>query len=103
MKSQKMKGLRVGGGPFGAPGAFGSPASILSYLAKPPDFSVISDSNVVVLFKNLLKKDSTTKTKALEELVAYAADHPFNRDGGVEEGVLDVWVCFCRVCSSAER
>ncbi|EOO00110.1 putative c3hc4 type (ring finger) zinc finger containing protein [Phaeoacremonium minimum UCRPA7] len=69
-----------------ARGAFGgfstsSSGSSLSYLAEPPDFSSISDANVVVSFKNLLKKDSTTKAKALEDLVAYTQAHPYEQNG----------------------
>ncbi|WYZ46016.1 hypothetical protein EsH8_IX_000241 [Colletotrichum jinshuiense] len=64
----------------------------LSYLAEPPDLSSISDANVVVSFKNTLKKDATTKAKALEELLAYVQAHPFDKDGGAEEAVLEAWV-----------
>ncbi|KAG5984455.1 hypothetical protein E4U55_004675 [Claviceps digitariae] len=79
-----------------APGSgfgFSSPASAgsLSYLAEPPSFAAISDPNVVVSLKNILKKDSTTKAKGLEDLVHYAQLHPFEQDGGVEEALLDVW------------
>ncbi|KAI0449196.1 hypothetical protein F5B21DRAFT_62801 [Xylaria acuta] len=81
---------------FGAAtfGSFASAASgvNLSYLAEPPDFSSVSDANVVVSLKNLQKKDATTKAKALEELLAYVQAHPYEQDGGVEEPVLEVWV-----------
>ncbi|KAH7353820.1 hypothetical protein B0T11DRAFT_121007 [Plectosphaerella cucumerina] len=92
------------GARFGGAGAFSSPArgfggfssqstsSGLSYLVEPPDLSSISDANVVVSFKNLLKKDATTKTKALEELVAYVQAHPFEQEGGTEEAILEAWV-----------
>ncbi|KAG4218102.1 hypothetical protein PC116_g33418, partial [Phytophthora cactorum] len=63
----------------------------LSYLAEPPDLSSISDANVVVSLKNLQKKDATTKAKALEELVSYAQAHPHEKDGGVEEPILEAW------------
>ncbi|KAK2070536.1 hypothetical protein P8C59_005021 [Phyllachora maydis] len=72
-------------------GGFSKSASRLSYVFQPPSFSDISDANVIVAFKNLLKKDSTTKSKALEELIAYAAAHP-HEDGGTEDAVLDAWV-----------
>lgn len=74
-------------------GGFGgsSSQSSLSYLAEPPAFTSISDPNVVVSFKNVLKKDSTTKAKALEELLSYVQAHPHDQDGGVEEPILDVW------------
>ncbi|KAI0097748.1 hypothetical protein GGR51DRAFT_540164 [Nemania sp. FL0031] len=75
-------------------GGFASAASgiNLSYLAEPPDFSSVSDANVVVSLKNLQKKDATTKAKALEDLLAYAQAHPYEQDGGVEEPVLEAWV-----------
>jgi hypothetical protein len=75
-------------------GGFGSSSSgsTLSYLDIPPDFSSISDSNVVVAFKNLLKKDSTTKAKGLEDLRTYVQAHPYEQGGGVEQAILDVWV-----------
>jgi hypothetical protein len=81
-------------GPRSSFGGFGTAASgtSLSYLAEPPSFSAVSDPNVVVSLKNILKKDSTTKAKALEELLAHVQAHPFEKDGGVEEGILDVWV-----------
>ncbi|KAL7811334.1 hypothetical protein V8C26DRAFT_408781 [Trichoderma gracile] len=74
-------------GAFGAPGGTGT----LSYLAEPPSFSAVSDPNVVVSLKNLLKKDSTTKTKALEDLLAHVQAWPHERSGGVEDALLDVW------------
>ncbi|ORY15960.1 RING zinc finger protein-like protein [Clohesyomyces aquaticus] len=68
--------------------AFSASSSPLSYVSEPPDFSAISDPNVVVYFRNLSKKDSTTKAKALEELQAYIAalKEP------VDEGVLEAWI-----------
>ncbi|KAH6894594.1 hypothetical protein B0T10DRAFT_257700 [Thelonectria olida] len=81
---------------FGAFGGFGGPGessgSSLSYLAEPPSFADVSDPNVVVSLKNVLKKDSTTKAKALEDLLAYVQAHPYDKFGGVEEAILDVWV-----------
>ncbi|PSR82556.1 hypothetical protein BD289DRAFT_461677 [Coniella lustricola] len=85
---------------FGAPtqSAFGGftassgTSGSLSYLSDPPDLSSISDPNVIVSFKNLLKKDTTTKSKALADLIAYAQAHPHEQDGGVEDAVLDAWV-----------
>lgn len=88
------------GSPFGAThssfSAFGSSAgavSSLSYIAEPPDLSKISESNVVVGFKNLSKKDSTTKAKALEDLqdlvVRKAEDN-----ATLEDGFLEAWVCW---------
>jgi hypothetical protein len=79
--------------PSPAFGAFSTPASTLSYLAKPPDFSSISDANVVVSLKSLLKKDSATKERALDDLVTYVQGHPYEQDGGAEEALLEAWVC----------
>ncbi|KAI0132788.1 hypothetical protein BJ170DRAFT_262304 [Xylariales sp. AK1849] len=75
-------------------GAFASPSggSTLSYLTEPPDLSAISDANIVVSFKNLLKKDATTKSKALEDLIAYVEARPHEQDGGTEEPILEAWV-----------
>ena len=75
-------------------GGFSSSSSSLSYVAEPPDLSGISVANVVVSFKNLQKKDETTKAKALEDLVANVQEHPFELHGGVEDAVLDAWVRF---------
>ncbi|KAF1939847.1 hypothetical protein EJ02DRAFT_380896 [Clathrospora elynae] len=68
-------------------GGFGS-ASPLSYVAEPPDLAAISDPTVVVYFRNLSKKDSTTKAKALEDIQA----HVSSLQEPVEEGVLEAWI-----------
>lgn len=94
------KGRVSSGRGFGspAPSGFGgfattaTSAGSLSYLSDTPDFSAISDSNIVVSFKNLLKKDTTTKSKALTDLVQYTQAHPYEQDGGVEDAILDAWV-----------
>ncbi|KAM3542587.1 hypothetical protein ARSEF1564_004507 [Beauveria bassiana] len=78
------------GAGFGGFGGQGSGSS-LSYLTEPPSFTAIADPNTVVSLKNVLKKDSTTKTKALDELLAYVQAHPHDKDGGVEDAILDVW------------
>jgi len=54
---------------FGGFGAFQSSSSSLSYITEQPDLSQISEPNVVVALKNLSKRDSTTKAKALDELL----------------------------------
>ena len=102
-KSQASSSRAVSGA-FGAPdGASGSTglgglstfgavsSSTLSYFFEPPDLSGISEPNVVVAFKNLLKKDSTTKSKALEDLHAYVLSLGVER-GGVEDAILEAWV-----------
>lgn len=99
-KKSGGKGRAVSGKNFGSPapsgfGSFSTPfagAGSLSYLSEDPDFSLISDSNVVVSFKNLLKKDNTTKSKALADLIQYTQTHPNDHDGGIEEAVLETWV-----------
>jgi hypothetical protein len=47
----------------------------------------------VVAFKNLSKKDATTKTKALEDLRQFVKSPPPEQGGGVETAILDAWVC----------
>ncbi|KAK0721795.1 hypothetical protein B0T26DRAFT_769497 [Lasiosphaeria miniovina] len=74
------------GGGFGG---FATSSTTLSYITPPPNLSDIPQ-DVIVPFKNLLKKDSTTKLKALEEILAYAQSHPYE-NGGVEEPVLEAW------------
>ncbi|KAK6005183.1 hypothetical protein QM012_007962 [Aureobasidium pullulans] len=75
------------GGGFGSTG-FGVSSSPLSWIGEAPDLSNISDPNVGVAFKNLTKKDSTTKAKALEELQQYVSAP----DQQIEEAVLEAWV-----------
>ncbi|OAA58694.1 Zinc finger, RING/FYVE/PHD-type [Cordyceps fumosorosea ARSEF 2679] len=88
---------RSAGGSRPAPGTgfagFGGQGSgsSLSYLAEPPSFAAIADPNIVVSLKNVLKKDSTTKTKALDDLLAYVQAQPHDKDGGVEDAILDIW------------
>jgi E3 ubiquitin-protein ligase listerin len=74
------------GGGFGT-STFGTTSSLLSYVAEPPDLSLISDPNVVVTFKNLSKKDSTTKAKALEDLQKYVTSSE-----QIEDAILEAWV-----------
>ncbi|KAI4752572.1 hypothetical protein E4T52_15222 [Aureobasidium sp. EXF-3400] len=84
--ARSVGGSGFGGG-FGGTG-FGVSSSPLSWIGEPPDLSNISDPNVGVAFKNLTKKDSTTKTKALEELQQYVSVP----DQQIEEPVLEAWV-----------
>ncbi len=90
-KSQASSSRAASGTGFGSFGVQFS-GSTLSYLAEQPDLTSIADANVVVAFKNLLKKDSTTKSKALDDLRTYVQAHPYERDGGVEQGILEAWV-----------
>ncbi|KAK4144495.1 uncharacterized protein C8A04DRAFT_27679 [Dichotomopilus funicola] len=71
-------------------GGFSSSSTTLSYLTPPPDFSSVPQE-VVVPFKNLLKKDSTTKEKALQEIVAYVQSVG-SKGQMVEDQVIDIYV-----------
>ncbi|KAF1995011.1 hypothetical protein P154DRAFT_446367 [Amniculicola lignicola CBS 123094] len=75
---------------FGASAApaFGVSSSQLSYVTEPPDLSAISEPTVVVYFRNLSKRDSTTKAKALEDIQSYI----LSLQEPVEEGVLEAWI-----------
>jgi hypothetical protein len=100
MSFKGAKGRVASGRGFGSPapsgfGGFSSQSTSsgsLSYLSEDPDLSSLSDPNIVVSFKNLLKKDNTTKSKALADLIQYTQAHPNETDGGVEEAVLAAWV-----------
>ncbi|KAG8167355.1 hypothetical protein KVR01_003044 [Diaporthe batatas] len=100
MSFKGAKGRAASGRGFGspAPSGFGGFSSYstnsgsLSYLSEDPDLSSLSDPNIVVSFKNLLKKDNTTKSKALADLIQYTQAHPNETDGGVEEAILEAWV-----------
>lgn len=85
---------------FGSISGFGSSqSSVLSYIQEPPDYSAISDANVVVAFKNLSKRDSTTKSRALEDIQAFVA----KSDTEVEEGLLEAWVSrSCRIARTVD-
>ena len=79
--------------PFG----FGSVASSpLSHIYEPPNLGGLSDPNIIVAFKNVQKKDSTTKSKALEDIQSYVISLDSSRNG-VEEPILEAWVCLFRV------
>lgn len=69
-------------------GGFSSTPSVLSFIGEPPDLSQISDPAVVVLFKNLSKREEVTKAKALEGLLAAVAAAKTT-----EDAVLNAWVC----------
>jgi hypothetical protein len=82
-----------GFGQSGAFGGFGSGVSGLSYLAEYPDTSELSDPQVVVTFKNLGKRDTKTKTKALEELKAVLEDVlSSDTPRTLEDPIISVWV-----------
>ncbi len=84
-----------GGTNLGSSSIFGAVSSSpLSYVYEPPDLTGISEPNVVVAFKNLQKKDSTTKAKALEDLQSYVLSLGTEK-GGVEDAILEAWVGLC--------
>lgn len=93
-RSQASSGRAAFGAGATSGGSFGGSAfaasSPLSWITEPPDLSAISDPNVAVSFKNLSKKDSTTKAKALEDLQS----HVSSPDQQVEEALLEAWVRF---------
>lgn len=77
-------------------GAFGAVSSSpLSYVYEPPDLTSISEPNIIVAFKNLQKKDSTTKAKALDDLLKSLSSHDSN--DGVEDAILEGWVSLAAV------
>ncbi|KAL9088242.1 MAG: hypothetical protein Q9159_003226 [Coniocarpon cinnabarinum] len=71
--------------------SFGSASSAISYLAEQPDLSSLTDPNVAVHFKNLSKKDGTTKSKALDDLIAYVTAQN-QEQAPLEDGFLEAWV-----------
>jgi hypothetical protein len=91
-KAQASSARAANTASFGAFGsasqAFGASSSLLSHVSEPPDLSAITDSNVVVYFRNLSKKDSTTKAKALEDIQSYVS----SLQEPVEEGILEAWI-----------
>ncbi|EEP82339.1 predicted protein [Uncinocarpus reesii 1704] len=87
----------LGSGAFGAFSQAGADQgdipSSLSYIFEPPDLSLVSQPQVVVAFKNLLKKDSTTKSKALEDLLDFVCDSE-SQGARLEDGFLDAWFVY---------
>ncbi|KAJ6191095.1 hypothetical protein N7519_001116 [Penicillium mononematosum] len=89
---------RAAASAFGAFGGFpgglsseGKDPSALTYIAAPPDLSRIADQQVVIAFKNLLKKDDITRLKALEELRDHISRVEVKK-GTLDDGFLDAWV-----------
>jgi len=71
-------------------GSFTTSTTTLSYLTPPPDFSAIPHE-VVVPFKNLLKKASTTKEKALQDILAYVKGQPSDTQG-LQDSIIQAYV-----------
>ncbi|KAL1843199.1 hypothetical protein VTJ49DRAFT_2750 [Mycothermus thermophilus] len=83
-------GSKKPGAGFGGFGGFGASITTLSYLTPPPDFSAIPHE-VVVPYKNLLKKDNTTKEKALQEILAYVQRLGPNPES-LEDAIIDTYI-----------
>ncbi|EWC46127.1 hypothetical protein DRE_04701 [Drechslerella stenobrocha 248] len=62
-------------------------SSPLSYFAEPPDIKLISNPNLVVVFSNLLKRDDTTKEKALSELLDWITEQ-----ASIENAIVNCYV-----------
>lgn len=102
MSSKKYKSQasssRAAASTFGSFGGFssafssqGREPSSLTYVTEPPDLSRISEAQLTIAFKNFLKKDEVTRTKALDDL----RDHVLaveSRNGTLDDGFLEAWV-----------
>ncbi|XHG07096.1 hypothetical protein AWENTII_010256 [Aspergillus wentii] len=89
---------RAAASTFGSFGGFsgsfssqGREPSSLTYVAEPPDLSQISEAQLAIAFKNFLKKDEVTRTKALDDLKDYVATVE-GRSGTLDDGFLEAWV-----------
>ncbi|QIW98491.1 hypothetical protein AMS68_004009 [Peltaster fructicola] len=91
MSKRQFKASASSGRAVAGFGGFGSSnttqSSVLSYIQEPLDLQSISDAKVIVIFKNLAKKDDTTKARALDEL-----QNAIDEQTGLEESVLEAWV-----------
>ncbi|RAL17076.1 ubiquitin-protein ligase RKR1 [Aspergillus homomorphus CBS 101889] len=89
---------RAAASTFGSFGGFssafssqGREPSSLTYVTEPPDLSRISEAQLTIAFKNFLKKDEVTRTKALEDLRDYVLAVE-SRGGTLDDGFLEAWV-----------
>ncbi|KAE8336618.1 hypothetical protein BDV24DRAFT_109510 [Aspergillus arachidicola] len=83
---------------FGSFGGFsssfsgsGREPSSLTYVAEPPDLSQIYEAQLAIAFKNFLKKDEVTRTKALDDLRDHVSTVE-NRSGTLDDGFLEAWI-----------
>ncbi|QMW42979.1 hypothetical protein AFCA_007199 [Aspergillus flavus] len=83
---------------FGSFGGFsssfsglGREPSSLTYVAEPPDLSQIYEAQLAIAFKNFLKKDEVTRTKALDDLRDHVSTVE-SRNGTLDDGFLEAWV-----------
>ena len=88
---------RLGSASFGSPfassaawgaGAAEEPISSLSFVYTPPDLSHLADASTVVAFKNLQKKASATKAKALDDLLSHASAP----DAALQDAFVSTWI-----------
>ncbi|OJJ50016.1 hypothetical protein ASPZODRAFT_128604 [Penicilliopsis zonata CBS 506.65] len=88
-------GFNAFGGSFGGfQSAFssqGKEPSSLTYVAEPPDLSRISEPQLVIAFKNILKKDEITRTKAVDDLQEHIGAIE-SRGGTLDDGFLEAWI-----------
>ncbi|KAF7587779.1 hypothetical protein BBP40_006714 [Aspergillus hancockii] len=89
---------RAAASTFGSFGGFsssfsshGREASSLTYVAEPPDLSQIFEAQLAIAFKNFLKKDEVTRTKALDDLKDYVSTVE-SRSGTLDDGFLEAWI-----------
>lgn len=79
-------------GAFSSSASSGREPSSLTYVTEPPNLSQISEPQLAIAFKNFLKKDDVTRTKALDDLKDYVASVE-SRKGTLDDGFLEAWVC----------
>ncbi|PYH99722.1 hypothetical protein BO71DRAFT_479401 [Aspergillus ellipticus CBS 707.79] len=89
---------RAAAGAFGSFGGFstgfsgqGKEPSALTYVAEPPDLSRISEAQLAIAFKNFLKKDDVTRTKALDDLRDHVSGVE-SRNETLDDGFLEAWI-----------
>ncbi|KAE8153907.1 hypothetical protein BDV25DRAFT_9793 [Aspergillus avenaceus] len=89
---------RAAASTFGSFGGFsstfsgqGREPSSLTYVAEPPDLSQIYEAQLAIAFKNFLKKDETTRTKALDDLKDHVSSVE-SRKGTLDDGFLEAWI-----------
>ncbi|CZR66708.1 uncharacterized protein PAC_16609 [Phialocephala subalpina] len=85
-RNPSTKSRFTGGRGFGA----ASSTSRLSFSNPPPDLNQISDSNLIVSFKSLSKKNDTTLARALDDVLSFVKAQPEEK-GGIEDAVIKAW------------
>ncbi|KAG2415147.1 hypothetical protein HFD88_006338 [Aspergillus terreus] len=78
------------GGFSGSTSASGREPSSLTYVTEPPDLSRLSEPQLAITFKNFLKKDEVTRTKALDDLRSFVSAVE-SRSGTLDDGFLEAW------------